>query len=91
MTTDLVGLDDRFDVLTMYHVLEHIPNPIAAMATVKELAKPGGLIVVEVPNVGAAPKPGCRDVPGAITRSITSTTSANEISYRSEYPWNGDC
>lgn len=52
MTTDLVNLKDRFDVLTMYHVLEHIPDPIAALSTVKDLAEPGALIVVEVPNVG---------------------------------------
>jgi hypothetical protein len=36
----------------MYHVLEHIPDPISALATVKNLAKSGALIVVEVPNVG---------------------------------------
>jgi SAM-dependent methyltransferase len=52
MTSDLAGLDEKFDVITMYHVLEHIPDPKAALATVKALAKPGALIVIEVPNVG---------------------------------------
>lgn len=50
--SELAGLSERFDVLTMYHVLEHIPNPKAALATVKALANPGALIVIEVPHVG---------------------------------------
>lgn len=52
MTTELAGLPDRYDVLTMYHVLEHIPDPRSALQTVRALASPGALIVVEVPNVG---------------------------------------
>ena len=49
--SELAGLSERFDVLTLYHVLEHITDPRAALATVKALANPGALIVVEVPNV----------------------------------------
>jgi SAM-dependent methyltransferase len=51
-TEALVESDARFDVLTLYHVLEHISDPRAALAQVKKLAKPGALIVIEVPNVG---------------------------------------
>ena len=40
-----------FDVVTMYHVLEHLQRPLAVMELVKEAVKPGGLIVVEVPNI----------------------------------------
>lgn len=50
--SELAALSERFDVLTMYHVLEHIPNPTAALVTVKALANPGALIVIEVPHVG---------------------------------------
>lgn len=49
---ELATLPGRFDVLTMYHVLEHIPDPMAALRTVKSLANPGALLVIEVPNVG---------------------------------------
>ena len=50
-TDDLSVIQERFDVLTLYHVLEHLPDPRAAMAAVKNLARPGALIVIEVPNL----------------------------------------
>lgn len=49
---DLAAMPGRYDVLTLYHVLEHISDPKAALAGVKALASPGALIVIEVPNVG---------------------------------------
>jgi SAM-dependent methyltransferase len=51
-TSNLPGLSGRFDVLTMYHVLEHVADPGAELATVMRLANPGALIVIEVPHVG---------------------------------------
>lgn len=50
--SDLAGQGRRFDLVTMYHVLEHIPDPGAALAAARSLANPGALIVIEVPNVG---------------------------------------
>lgn len=47
----LAALPQRYDVLTLYHVLEHIPDPRAVLASVKALANPGALIIIEVPNV----------------------------------------
>jgi SAM-dependent methyltransferase len=52
LTSDLAPMPERFDVLTMYHVLEHISDPRAALGTVKALANPGALIVIEVPHAG---------------------------------------
>ena len=51
-TAELAAMPGRFDVLTMYHVLEHVPNPKAVLAGLKALTAPGALIVIEVPNVG---------------------------------------
>ena len=51
-TADLVESNDRFDVVTMYHVLEHISEPRKVLSEAKTLTEPGALIVVEVPNVG---------------------------------------
>ena len=48
---DLVDVLGTFDVVTMYHVLEHIPQPLKFMEVVKSIVNSGGLIVVEVPNV----------------------------------------
>lgn len=41
-----------FDVVTMYHVLEHVPRPLEVMGLVKRIVKRGGLVVIEVPNAG---------------------------------------
>jgi SAM-dependent methyltransferase len=40
-----------FDVVTLYHVLEHVADPFATLAHVRELLRPSGLLVVEVPNL----------------------------------------
>jgi 2-polyprenyl-3-methyl-5-hydroxy-6-metoxy-1,4-benzoquinol methylase len=39
------------DVVTLFHVLEHLPDPLQAMAQIHRALKPGGLLVVEVPNL----------------------------------------
>jgi 2-polyprenyl-3-methyl-5-hydroxy-6-metoxy-1,4-benzoquinol methylase len=39
-----------FDVVTLFQVLEHLPNPKAALGTVYSLLKPGGMIIVQVPS-----------------------------------------
>ncbi len=51
MVSDLAEAGERFDVITLYHVLEHIPQPVEALEKIKGLARPGALIVIEVPNV----------------------------------------
>lgn len=40
-----------YDVITMYHVLEHIPNPKLIGELVYSALRPGGTLVVEVPDV----------------------------------------
>jgi len=42
---------NTFDAITMHHVLEHVANPASALKTLAGWLKPGGLMVVEVPNV----------------------------------------
>jgi SAM-dependent methyltransferase len=44
-------LEGDFDVITMWHVLEHLPDPAAAIGRAAELLRPGGRLVVSVPNV----------------------------------------
>jgi 2-polyprenyl-3-methyl-5-hydroxy-6-metoxy-1,4-benzoquinol methylase len=39
-----------FDVVTFWHVLEHVPAPPAEMAEVRRILREDGLLVVEVPN-----------------------------------------
>ena len=52
LTSDLASLPERYDVLTLYHVLEHISDPKVTLQAVKALANAGALIVIEVPHVG---------------------------------------
>lgn len=40
----------RYDVVHMNHVLEHMPNPLQTAATVNRLLRPGGIWVIEVPQ-----------------------------------------
>jgi 2-polyprenyl-3-methyl-5-hydroxy-6-metoxy-1,4-benzoquinol methylase len=40
----------RFDVITLWHVLEHLPNLEEHLAIFKKILKPNGIIVVAVPN-----------------------------------------
>jgi len=42
--------DESFDVISMWHVLEHVPNLEEQIATLKRLLKPNGTIIIAVPN-----------------------------------------
>jgi 2-polyprenyl-3-methyl-5-hydroxy-6-metoxy-1,4-benzoquinol methylase len=39
-----------FDIITMWHVLEHVPNLEEQIAELKRLIKPNGTIIIAVPN-----------------------------------------
>ncbi len=40
----------KYDVITLFHVLEHIKNPIELARDLKTYLKPNGTIIIEVPN-----------------------------------------
>ena len=43
----------QFNAVIFWHSLEHIRRPIEALLHVKKLLKPGGLLVIAVPNFGS--------------------------------------
>jgi len=52
----LESLDQKsFDVITMWHVLEHVPKPGERISQLKSLLKDDGILVIAIPN------PSCYD------------------------------
>jgi SAM-dependent methyltransferase len=45
--------DYRFDFVTMFHVLEHLPDPRLGLQHAAGLLKPGGTLIVQVPNISS--------------------------------------
>ncbi len=51
-TVESVGVShERFDIITMWHVLEHLNAPLQALRTVRNLLAESGFCLVEVPNL----------------------------------------
>jgi len=42
--------EETFDVITMWHVLEHVPNLEETISTIEKLLKPEGTLIIAVPN-----------------------------------------
>jgi 2-polyprenyl-3-methyl-5-hydroxy-6-metoxy-1,4-benzoquinol methylase len=54
---ELVDADfapESFDIITLWHVLEHVRDPKAFLAQVNCLLKEKGLLALEVPNIGSS-------------------------------------
>lgn len=45
-----VKISGPFDVVAMMHTLEHLEDPWAALARARDLLKPGGALLLELPN-----------------------------------------
>lgn len=43
--------DNFFDIVTFWHVLEHTKDPLNNLVEARRILKPGGVIVIAVPNV----------------------------------------
>lgn len=45
--------EGSYDVVSAFHVLEHLPDSRAFLRSLARFAKPGGHVVIEVPNFGS--------------------------------------
>ncbi len=48
---DTAYQETSFDLITFWHVLEHLDNPRNALAAARRLIKPDGIVLVAVPNI----------------------------------------
>lgn len=51
---NLLNIEGKYDVITLFHVLEHLVNPIEILEELKQFLEPNGIIVIEVPNADDA-------------------------------------
>jgi len=47
---DLASVNGVFDVITLFHVYEHLSDPIGFLSELKQLLAPGGIIILEIPH-----------------------------------------
>jgi SAM-dependent methyltransferase len=43
----------RFDFITMFHVLEHLPDPRRGLEYARNLLEPGGILILQMPNMNS--------------------------------------
>jgi 2-polyprenyl-3-methyl-5-hydroxy-6-metoxy-1,4-benzoquinol methylase len=47
---DIDFKDQRYSMITLFHVLEHVPYPLRFLRRCRDLLPPGGMLVIAVPN-----------------------------------------
>src|SRR5262249_17278387 len=51
---DLCNLEkEYFDLIILWHVLEHLENPVETLAQIFQLLRVGGILIIEVPNLAS--------------------------------------
>ncbi|MDZ7371003.1 MAG: class I SAM-dependent methyltransferase [candidate division KSB1 bacterium] len=48
---EMQPIEGSFDVITLWHVLEHFHEPIRALQTLRQLLPRSGILIIEVPNL----------------------------------------
>lgn len=43
-------LEEKYDLITMFHLLEHLIKPVELLEKVRKMLKPDGILVLELPN-----------------------------------------
>lgn len=51
---NLDEITEKFDYITLFHVLEHLKDPLAILEEMKTYLNPGGKIIIEIPNADDA-------------------------------------
>lgn len=51
---NLDNISDKFDIITSFHVIEHIKEPLIILEKLKNLLEDNGKLIIEVPNANDA-------------------------------------
>jgi SAM-dependent methyltransferase len=78
---DLPIQDGEFDVITLWHVLEHAPSPSSLLRRCHSALRPGGRIFVAVPNDDDA-----AFLPGRVKRGIGGFRRVKGVATPRYYP-----
>jgi SAM-dependent methyltransferase len=76
--------ESHFDVVTLWHVLEHIPDPLAELAEIRRILRNDGLLVISVPTPWSASEYSSDDIPVHLFYfdKATLTTLARKAGFR---------
>ena len=50
---DVSQQTNAYDAITLWHVFEHLPNPISQLSTFYDALVPGGIVALALPNIDA--------------------------------------
>ena len=53
-TLESTPLTGPYDLITMQHVLEHVPRPLECLRKCFDLLAPGGILLIAIPNIQSA-------------------------------------
>ena len=45
------SLDEQFDIITLWHILEHLSDPLEFLKKIQNNLTPRGILIIEVPNI----------------------------------------
>jgi cyclopropane fatty-acyl-phospholipid synthase-like methyltransferase len=48
--SDLEEVESKYDVITAFHVIEHLPDPISVIKKLNQLLTDNGILIIEVPS-----------------------------------------
>jgi len=83
-------LQDCFDLIVLIHVLEHIPNPVQFLESLTDRLNPGGLLLIEVPDMEISPfdiliADHCTHFTADILRGVVTSAGFETIAMKADF------
>jgi 2-polyprenyl-3-methyl-5-hydroxy-6-metoxy-1,4-benzoquinol methylase len=71
-----LDVQEKFDAITLFEVIEHLDDPLEILSLVKEAARPGGMLVLSCPNAHAVWRPPADFPPHHVSRFTANALTA---------------